>query len=133
MPYCVGEELTHWNRPWCWERLRAGGEGDDRGWDGWMASPTQKKVKDREACCAAVHGVSKSWTWLSNWTEKNTLPLWSGNGIPSSSVIAATTDCVLCSFQIDNQAIISSWKQSSVNHINMVTALEKLWEPLNAA
>ena len=30
------EELTHWKRPWCWERLRAGGEGDDRGWDGWM-------------------------------------------------------------------------------------------------
>ena len=28
-------------RPWCWERLRAGGEEDDRGWDGWMASPTQ--------------------------------------------------------------------------------------------
>ena len=35
------EELTHWKRPWCWERLGAGGEGDDRGWDGWMASPTQ--------------------------------------------------------------------------------------------
>ena len=34
------EELTHWKRPWGWERLRAGGEGDDRGWDGWMASPT---------------------------------------------------------------------------------------------
>ena len=32
---------THWKRPWCWERLRAGGEGDDRGWDGWMASLTQ--------------------------------------------------------------------------------------------
>ena len=28
-------------RPWCWERLRAAGEGDDRGWDGWMASLTQ--------------------------------------------------------------------------------------------
>ena len=28
-------------RPWCWEGLKAGGEGDDRGWDGWMASPTQ--------------------------------------------------------------------------------------------
>ena len=27
--------------PWCWERLRAGGEGDDRGWDGWMASRTR--------------------------------------------------------------------------------------------
>ena len=35
------EELTHWKRPWCWERLRAGGEGDNRWWDGWMASPTQ--------------------------------------------------------------------------------------------
>ena len=34
------EELTHWKRLWCWEGLRAGGEGDDRGWDGWMASPT---------------------------------------------------------------------------------------------
>ena len=34
------KELTHWKRPWCWERLKAGGEGDDRGWDGWMASPT---------------------------------------------------------------------------------------------
>ena len=35
------EELTHLKRPWCWERLKAGGEGDDRGWDGWMASPAQ--------------------------------------------------------------------------------------------
>ena len=35
------EELTHWKRPWCWEGLGAGGEGDDREWDGWMASLTQ--------------------------------------------------------------------------------------------
>ena len=35
------EELTHLKRPWCWERLKEGGEGDDRGQDGWMASPTQ--------------------------------------------------------------------------------------------
>ena len=35
------EELIYWKRPWCWERLRAEGEGDDRGWDGWMASLTQ--------------------------------------------------------------------------------------------
>ena len=34
-------ELTYWKRPWCWEGLGAGGEGDDRGWDGWMASPTR--------------------------------------------------------------------------------------------
>ena len=32
------EELTHWKRPWCWAGLKAGGEGDDTGWDGWMAS-----------------------------------------------------------------------------------------------
>ena len=35
------KELTHWKRPWWWERLRAGGEGDDRGWDDWVASLTQ--------------------------------------------------------------------------------------------
>ena len=39
------EELTHWKKLWCWERLGAGGEGDATGWDGWMASPTR-------------------WTWL---------------------------------------------------------------------
>ena len=33
------EELTHWKRPWYWEGLGAGGNRDDRGWDGWMASP----------------------------------------------------------------------------------------------
>ena len=42
------KELTHWKRPWCWEWLRAGGEVDDRGWDGWMASLTE-------------------WTWV--WTN----------------------------------------------------------------
>jgi len=34
------KEPTHWKKPWCWERLKVGGEGDDRGWDGWMASPS---------------------------------------------------------------------------------------------
>ena len=34
------EELTHWKRPWCWERLKVGGEGDSRRWDGWMKSLT---------------------------------------------------------------------------------------------
>ena len=35
------EEMTHWKRPWCWKKLKAGGEGDDRGWDGWIALLTQ--------------------------------------------------------------------------------------------
>jgi len=47
------EELTHWARLWCWKRLKAG-EGDDRGWDGWMASPTQ---------WTWVWVNSRSWWW----------------------------------------------------------------------
>ena len=35
------KEVTHWKRPWCWKRLKVGGEGDDREWDDWMASPTR--------------------------------------------------------------------------------------------
>ena len=38
-PEC--EEVTHWKRPWCWEGLKAGGEGENRVWDGWKASLTQ--------------------------------------------------------------------------------------------
>ena len=48
------EELTHWKRSWCWEGLGAGGEGDYRGWDGWMASPTR---------CTWVWVNSRSWWW----------------------------------------------------------------------
>ena len=48
------EELTHWKRPCCWEGLGAGGEGDDRGWDGWMESPTR---------CTFVWVNSGSWWW----------------------------------------------------------------------
>ena len=48
------EELTHWKRLWCWEGLGAGGEGDGRGWDGWMASPTR---------WTWVWVNSRSWWW----------------------------------------------------------------------
>ena len=45
---------THWERPWFWERLKVGGEGDDRGWDGWMSSPTQ---------WTWVWASSRNWQW----------------------------------------------------------------------
>ena len=48
------EELTHWKRPFCWQRLKAGWEGDNQGWDGWMASLTQ---------WTRVWGNSGSWWW----------------------------------------------------------------------
>ena len=51
------KELTHLQRPWCWERLKVGREGNNRGWDGWMASLTQW-----------------SWVWVNSgswwWTER---------------------------------------------------------------
>ena len=50
------KELTHWKRPWCWERLKVGGEGDDRGWNGWMALLT-------------------GWTWV--WASSGSW-WWSG-------------------------------------------------------
>ena len=79
------KELTHLKRPWRWERLRAG-EGDDRGWDGLVGitdstdmsfSKLWEIVKDREAWCATVHGVTKSQTRLSDWTTANRNVRWS--------------------------------------------------------
>ena len=71
-------ELTHWKRLWCWEGLGAGGKGDDRGWDGWMASPTQWTwvwINSRSWWWTGRPGVllfmgSQSQTWLSDWTER---------------------------------------------------------------
>ena len=63
------EELTQRKRPWCWERLKAGGEGDDRGWDGLMTSLTRWTWVRVSSGSAAVHGVAKSLTGLRDWTE----------------------------------------------------------------
>ena len=75
-PCC--KEPTHWKRPWCWETLKAGGERDDRGWDGWTASVTQ---------WTWVWANSGSWWWTGkpdvlqsirshDWvTELNLMPM----------------------------------------------------------
>ena len=82
------EELTHLKRPWCSERLRAGGEGDDRGWDGWMASLTQWTwvwVDSRSWWWTGRPGVLRfmesqrvrhNWATELNWTELNWFRSW---------------------------------------------------------
>ena len=75
------EELTHWKRPWCWEGLGAGGEEDDRGWDGWMASPTLWEWvcinsgswwwTERSGMLRfmGLQRVRHNWTTELNWTD----------------------------------------------------------------
>ena len=75
-------ELTHFKRPWFWERLRAGGEGDNRGWDGWMASLTQwtwVSVDSRSwwwtgkpgvLHSMALHVVGQDWATELNWADE---------------------------------------------------------------
>ena len=77
------EEFTLRKRPWCWEGLRAGGEGDDRGWDRWMASLTQWTwvwVNSRSCWWTGRPGVLQfiglqrvghDWVTELNWSEKN--------------------------------------------------------------
>ena len=57
-PILWWEELTHLKRPWCWERLKVGEEGEDRGWNGWMALLTQS-----------------TWVWINSWS-------WWWTGMP---------------------------------------------------
>ena len=82
------KELTHLKRPWCWESFKVGGEGGQQRMI-WLDGITNSKemslskfqvfVMDREAWHAAVHGITKSWTWLSDWTELNWFFLWMSN------------------------------------------------------
>ena len=74
------EELTHWKRPWCWERLKSGGEGDDRGWDGWMVSLTQWTwvwVNSGSWWWTARFGVLQSMGWQSQTQLSDLIINWS--------------------------------------------------------
>ena len=78
------EELTHWKRPWCWEGLGAGREGDDRGWDGWIASLTRwtwvwvnPGVGDGQGglafCDSWGRKVGHDWATELNWIQLHIL------------------------------------------------------------
>ena len=83
-------DLTHLKIPWCWERLNAGGEGDDRGWDSWMASPTQ-------------------WTWV--WVNSGSwwysgrpgvLQFMGSQRVGHKWVAELNWSCMKCSLGISN-------------------------------
>ena len=74
------EEMTHWKRPWCWQRLKAG-EEYYRGWDSWRESPTQwtlfwtsseswwRTGKRGVLQSMGSHRVGQDWAIELNWTE----------------------------------------------------------------
>ena len=102
--------MTHWKRLWCWERLGAGGEGDDRGWDGWMASLTRWTW-------VWVNSGSWWWTgrprvlrfmgsqrvghdWATNWTKRKhytlkreTIDNWAQGKLKTSNLKSSQTKC----------------------------------------
>jgi len=127
-------ELTHWKRPWCWEGLGARREGDDRGWDGWMASPT---------LWTWVWVNSGSWGWTGrpgvlrlmgsqrvghDWaTELNWTKL-KQQYEPNSLVHKEFRDSLLCSFHhIIQMNWFSSQPQNCANWNEATPLLLKVW------
>ena len=104
------EELTHWKRPWCWERLKAGGEGKDRGWDSWMASPTWWTwiwISSKSWWWTGEPGVLHSmgswrvghdWTTELNWTGSPVVKISpsKAGGMGSITGRGAKIPCALC-------------------------------------
>ena len=95
------KELTHLKRPWCWERLKAGGEGNDRGWNSWMASLTQ-------------------WTWV--WASSRSWR-WTGRpGVPQSIVSQRVGH---------NWVTELNWTEKSQTRLSDWTELRVYWTGLS--
>ena len=116
-------ELIHWQRSWCLERLRAGGEGDNRGSDGWMTSPTQRRwvwVDSRSWWWTGRPGVlwfmrlqrvRHDWATELNWTEQNKIVLQpSPTGTLYSTFYFLTFSLSYIYFHyLDFASFITSW------------------------
>ena len=92
----------YWKRPWCWNRLKAGEEGHDRGWDGWMASPTQ---------WTWVWVISGSW-W---WTGKPGVLQSIGSQEPDTTEQLNWTDKFLTDLLVDCKYSCTYLKASDVH------------------
>ena len=109
------EELTHWKRPWCWERLKVGGEGDNRGWDAWMVSPTQW-----------------TWVWVSSgrWWWTGRPGMLQSMGSQRVAYDWATelnwTDCVLIKYPstlLARHLVANIWKMGHQSQAKMTFTL----------
>ena len=117
------EELTHWKRPWCWERLKAG-EGEDRGWGGWMASQMESEFEqtpgdgEGQGClaCCSPWGLKRVGH---NWTTTEWPPIWS-----LSPVLGEGTFSIRENFTIKeslNKFLYSHSQKISKNMLKNVT------------
>ena len=123
------KELTHLKRPWCSEGLKTG-EGDDRGWDGWMASPiwwTWVWVNSASWWWTGrpgVYGVSKSWTELNDWTEliadwtECKLELQAKKNRGSKRYFKSQTEIYsVCSVQFSHSVVSDSLQPHGLQHL----------------
>ena len=116
------QELTHWKRLWCWEGLGTGGKGDDRGWDGWMESPTRWTwvwVNSRSWWWTGRPGVlrfmgsqrvGRDWATELNWLQKH-----GGLFLNTGNVLQSTTDASKRIYWIEKLLWCWLW---SVSHLS---------------
>ena len=114
------QELTHWKRPWCWEGLGAGGEGDDRGWDGWMASQTRW-----------------IWVWVNSggwwWTGRpGMLRLWGRKESDTTEQLNWTEETFVYVKDVlwtrgPHQKVLEIWSYPK-KHISLFGPWQVIWE-----
>ena len=122
-PPDVNSWLTHLKRPWSWERLRAGGEGDDSGWDGWMVSLTQWtwvwlnsgswRWTGRPGMLWFIGSqrIGQDWVTELNWTE---LQVWLEHTVSSFSSLDISQEGTLRELESSYGCSFESWETMSV-------------------
>ena len=94
------KDLTHWKRPWCWETVKAGGAGDGRGWDGWMASLTQ---------WTWVWVDSRSWWWTGRPSMLQSMMLQSRTRLSDWTELRIFYVCIMSSTNSDSFTSFLTW------------------------
>ena len=108
--------IFHWKRPWCSERLTAGGEGDDRGWDGWMASLTRRPW---------VWASSGSWWWTGRPGVLRFTGLQRVRHDWATELNWTDSDCITLKFQVNN-FLLSSLDCKILGEKNWLTQHEEV-------